>query len=891
MTATQKAIQKAWTWVAAGMVLLWPCAAMGQELVSFNVPHEMCAGTTVEVSFGYSSTNNVVVRPYQASMGHSEQIFLPDGQNCGSSGCAYNSPVTFTGFPDGLTVSSVQDIKYVRLNMEHSYIGDLYIGLRCPNGQKAAILKYSDQNSGGSPCLSAIPNSSRGYAAPQTQNNHRAYLGLPNTTDNNNFICDSSRNSPGTGWDYCWSNNTTSNYSYAANGGYIYRTANQVTVSTSRSRVKASNVNNGTNFYHPDQNFSSLVGCPLNGVWNIEVIDGWSTDNGYIFEWELALDPTLIPSLNCVPVRYIIEGYGVTELTDSTFSITAPSHVTHDSTVTYIYTVISSCGDTIVRTANLVFHPTVDTTLFFQGCEFYSWQHHTYTSDTLMLISDTTSHGCDSTVHVDIDIHPVFRLDFTDTVVENALPYSIFGRTFLTEVKDSLLADTTAYGCDSSVVFSLAVHWNSLSNYQMTLCDDALPVLWNGLFLVHSCDTAISYHDRYGADSVVALSLTVNPTHSRSVVAEAVENELPVFYLGTPFYASVDTTAVYSNAYGCDSTVHLTLSVHFNHPYRYSKTLCDDRLPFLWHGETFTKADTVELELYDHYGADSTVVLILNVNPTFQSSLDTAICDNQYIIVGNQSIAEAGLHTVSLLSAEGCDSTVTVFLTVNPTFQTHVHDTTCANDSYSFGNQTFSQSGNYSYPFVNAFGCDSIITLHLNIIGQDLEAQIKAVPTLVTPADPNYALYDQSRNHTARLWLIDGMSYSSDRNLALTFPLESDSVDVRLVAFNADGCTDTAQTAIHIDRFTLFTPNAITPSLESNNRWQPIATDIVYLEVWIYNREGLLVAHLEGIDAYWDGTHNGVPCPQGAYIYNMKYRSRWHPDRMQDQTGSILLIR
>ena len=35
--------------------------------------------------------------------------------------------------------------------------------------------------------------------------------------------------------------------------------------------------------YTPEQSFNNLIGCPLDGFWNITVIDNWPIDNGYVF--------------------------------------------------------------------------------------------------------------------------------------------------------------------------------------------------------------------------------------------------------------------------------------------------------------------------------------------------------------------------------------------------------------------------------------------------------------------------------------------------------------------------------------------------------------------------------------------------------------------------------
>ena len=141
------------------LLLLAPLRGAGQTFTSINFPSDLCAGADTTVSFGYNSAFNIVVDTGHATLGHSDRIFLPDGQPCGTLGCSYRSPVTFTDFAAGASITSGQDIKYIRLNMEHSYIGDIYINITCPNGQKADIMRFGGTNN--SSC--SIPAASKNW--------------------------------------------------------------------------------------------------------------------------------------------------------------------------------------------------------------------------------------------------------------------------------------------------------------------------------------------------------------------------------------------------------------------------------------------------------------------------------------------------------------------------------------------------------------------------------------------------------------------------------------------------------------------------------------------------------------------------------------------------------
>ncbi|MDD6185085.1 MAG: gliding motility-associated C-terminal domain-containing protein [Bacteroidales bacterium] len=245
---------------------------------------EVCAGTEVELSVGYDFISALQVDTIGSeqltALSVADTIFLPDGQPCGNPpSCSYVSPVTFTSFSPAATIQSANDILFVRINIEHSYIGDIWIKLTCPNQQFVSILKkYSG---GSSSCSGQIPASEWGWNGT---GNPSAYLGSP--VDDSGGDC--TPTPMGQCWNYCWSNATNQGYTYS-NNYYVYQGGGSL------SSIDSTNTALMTNVYHPDGSFANLIGCPMNGTWSIEVMDGFSIDNGYLCGWEIALDPALLP--------------------------------------------------------------------------------------------------------------------------------------------------------------------------------------------------------------------------------------------------------------------------------------------------------------------------------------------------------------------------------------------------------------------------------------------------------------------------------------------------------------------------------------------------------------------------------------------------------------------
>ncbi|MCF0207553.1 MAG: putative Ig domain-containing protein, partial [Bacteroidales bacterium] len=137
------------------------------------------------------------------------------------------------------------------------------------------------------------------FGSPDVYDRDNSYLGSATTSE----ICDgeNAHNLSGVGADYAWTNN--SDYSTI---GYVYYASsiaspatiynNGVAQVSNMFYVVPSDLSNRTNIYQPFNSFSNFIGCPLNGTWTLSVCDSWNLDNGYVFNWELAMDESLIPN-------------------------------------------------------------------------------------------------------------------------------------------------------------------------------------------------------------------------------------------------------------------------------------------------------------------------------------------------------------------------------------------------------------------------------------------------------------------------------------------------------------------------------------------------------------------------------------------------------------------
>ncbi len=93
----------------------------------------------------------------------------------------------------------------------------------------------------------------------------------------------------------------------------------------------------------------------------------------------------------------------------------------------------------------------------------------------------------------------------------------------------------------------------------------------------------------------------------------------------------------------------------------------------------------------------------------------------------NQNYTESGSYLFEGKTASGCDSTLTLNLTIYPSYNFAVLDSACASDVYTFGNREYAVPGQYLLNATSAIGCDSIY--RLDIITKQKDCILTSVNT------------------------------------------------------------------------------------------------------------------------------------------------------------------
>jgi gliding motility-associated-like protein len=198
------------------------------------------------------------------------------------------------------------------------------------------------------------------------------------------------------------------------------------------------------------------------------------------------------------------------------------------------------------------------------------------------------------------------------------------------------------------------------------------------------------------------------------------------FNIGNPSYSwstgeTTSNIAVNPSAtasYSCDVTVNgqtcsdeVTINVIPNSSSTISPTVCDTYTAP--DGAVYTSSGTHTAIIPNAAGCDSTITINLTVNNSTSSTISPTVC-NTYTAPDGTVYTSSGTHTAVIPNAAGCDSTITINLTVNNSTSSTISSTVC--DTYTAPDGTvYTTSGTHTAVIPNAIGCDSTITINLTV--------------------------------------------------------------------------------------------------------------------------------------------------------------------------------
>ncbi len=199
--------------------------------------------------------------------------------------------------------------------------------------------------------------------------------------------------------------------------------------------------------------------------------------------------------------------------------------------------------------------------------------------------------------------------------------------------------------------------------------------------------------------------------------------------------------------------------------------------------------------------AQADVTVTVNPLPSVNISGNSSFCQGDNVSLtatgassyawnnssSNASIAvnNAGTYTVTGTDANGCSSTATKTVSVNPIYNIPLTHSMCEGESYNFYGQNITAAGTYTHTLQTVNGCDSVLTLVVTL---------KALPPTAITGNTTIC-----EGETATLTANGGVSYSWSNGSTNNSISVSQSGIYTVTATNAEGCSVTADVTVTVN--------------------------------------------------------------------------------------------
>ena len=517
----------------------------------------------------------------------------------------------------------------------------------------------------------------------------------------------------------------------------------------------------------------------------------------------------------------------------------------------------SSSGCDSAKTVILTVNPTYMDTIYGNICEGESYTEHGFNESSEGIYTNvlTSALGCDSILVLDLKLRQHYELTSTMEICQGEEYF--FGDRILTETgiyKDTLHSE---YGCDSIVELHLFVYPIYEDTIYRRICygdaysDENFNVSTQGTYQV-------SYRTANNCDSTITLILET--VYYNDTIFETTCQGLDYDFYGTNLTRTGTYTHTLTSVEGCDSIITLNLIV--NNPYK------DSVYAVICEGETYTNYGFNETEQgrYERLfttvgGCDSIKVLNLRVNNSYNDTIIARICSGEIYNDFGFSVDSPGFHTRQYHTIYGCDSIVTLNLSVTDKITDTIKAVICEGETYAENNFNASQTGEYVRELQTIYGCDSIIVLSLNVapVYQDTIYKI----------------------------IKDGEVYDKNGFFETEQGIYAQYLSTEY------GCDSIVVLSLEVDRDAkVFIPNAFTPTDRFNRLFTIYSENetVVIDEVKILNRYGGIVFETTKPDEFWNGKYKGEYVQQGTYIYMVTYHNIHTPDKQHVLRGSVMVI-
>ena len=266
--------------------------------------------------------------------------------------------------------------------------------------------------------------------------------------------------------------------------------------------------------------------------------------------------------------------------------------------------------------------------------------------------------------------------------------------------------------CAINYILHLEVEAFSITRLTAELCHgDAY------LFRNKEYSVAGVYYDTVWTMTSVDTIYEITLVDARKRTEITVSNVASYVFNGKTYTESGTYVDTLQSSAGCDSIVTLHLGIREKCAISVEENMqvCEGEVVD-WNGLRCETGKTYTKTFVSSGGCDSVVTLFVEGISLDTTYLSVSICSGDYYKIGEMKLYTEGKHTVNFVSSEGCDSVVVVLLSYNETYNIVDKVNIKEGESYMWKGENYNKSGVYYKAYIATNGCDSVMTLELNVL-------------------------------------------------------------------------------------------------------------------------------------------------------------------------------
>lgn len=592
------------------------------------------------------------------------------------------------------------------------------------------------------------------------------------------------------------------------------------------------------------------------------------------------------------------------------------------------FTTVSGC-DSLVTLHLAVTPPSYDT-LHATICNGASYTLGSFSYNTSGTYSSqlSTAAGCDSIVMLYLTVSPAITNSINEEICDGDI-YTL-GTQSLTAPGVYQEVFTAIDGCDSTVTLDLVVH-PIYSQVKDTSFCDGFVYYFGGQNFTSGGSYPLLFNTIHGCDSLITLNITILPAPVPDAGPDRILCSGEVGSLGGAAIANATYSWSGTNGLSTPNAALTLISISSLVPQQITYVVTSDYLGCV-------ATDTVDVAIVPYPVVNIGSVApqcydgnLFNFTPgnSFlpgaifswnipQSNVGAAISQNvngvHYFSAGNHQVTVAVSHA-HCITRDTLD--VEVYAEPNASFtpipsagciplSVHFQNTSTPStvtSQWNLGNgatstlssptNVYTQSGTYNVSLIvtSPEGCVDTVIYNSLINAYPLPvAGFSANPLTVFQDNGNVTVNDNAVGANSWQYTVSSGGYYNTPGFNHSF-YDTGYHLIHQIVTNQYGCTAEAQQEIRVlPATTIYIPNAFTPNADNINSGFGAYGNVVRdFRMTIFDRWGMKIFESRDINHFWDGTLNGRPIKEDTYVYKIYYVD--HRGDSHEVLGHVTVVR